>query len=282
MRQLLGVLVAVVVSISTVCVCIPLYVFGCVRLVVPSAAFRRWIAYPMDRVIDAWVSVFRGLISALRLIDIQTEFDVDLDDRSKWRVLVCNHQSWVDIIVLQTSFRKSLPVLKFFTKKELIWVPFIGVAMWFLGFPYVYRSKSAEQGLTAERRESNETVLEREGARFLEKPVAVINFVEGTRFSPAKRDQRNSPFNNLLLPRRGGFIRTMQVLGDRVDTVLNVTIVYEDQIPGFWDLLCGRTTSARLIVSEVDKPSDDDGATTDWLMDLWREKDELLKNEYTE
>ena len=279
MHWLVGGFSAFIVAMTTVLVCIPLYVLGVVRLVVPTTNFRRRLAYPMDVVIDVWVSSFRWLIRTCGLIDIRTELPPQLRDRDNWQVIVCNHQSWVDIVVLQVSFRDVAPVLKFFTKHELLWVPFVGLAMWFLGFPYVYRASSANAGLSETQRETNEAVLKREGRRFLEKPVSVINFVEGTRFTVAKRDARGSPYANLLRPRRGGLLRTMVVLDDRVETVLNATIRYRGQVPGFWELLSGQADSVALVVEEIPKPSTDEDALTNWLNDLWNEKDRQLAND---
>ena len=276
MHRLLGAFAISVVAVTTVLVCIPLYVLGVVRLLIPVSRLRRWLAYPMDTVIDVWVSVFRWLIRTFRLIDIQVDMPRDLRDRHRWQVIVCNHQSWVDIVILQTSFRDVAPVLKFFTKRELIWVPFIGIAMWFLGFPYVYRAKPGSKEVTDAKREVNEAVMTREGIRFLDKPVSVINFVEGTRFTPAKRDARNSPYEYLLSPRRGGVLRTMTVLDDRVQTVLNATIDYGDQVPGFWDMLSGKARTASLTVKEIPKPSTELEPLSDWLNEIWAEKDQVL------
>ena len=276
MHRLIGVFSAFVVAMTTVLVCIPLYVLGMIRLIVPISSFRRWLAYPMDVVIDVWVSSFRWVIRICRLIDIEVALPPQLQDRRNWQVIVCNHQSWVDIVILQVSFRDVAPVLKFFTKHELIWVPFVGLAMWFLGFPYVYRAKSTGSGLTEMQRETNETVLKRAGRRFLDKPVAVINFVEGTRFTPAKRDTRDSPYSHLLRPRRGGLLQTLVVLEDRVETVLNATIQYQGKVPGFWDLLCGQTAGVQLVVEEIPKPSTDQETLTNWLNELWKDKDRRL------
>ncbi|MCY4130208.1 MAG: acetyltransferase [Gammaproteobacteria bacterium] len=276
MRRIVGGFSAFVLAMTTVLVCIPLYVLGVIRLIVPISSFRRMLAYPMDVVIDVWVSSFRWLIRICRLIDIEVQLPPQLNNRRDWQVIVCNHQSWVDIVVLQVSFRDVAPVLKFFTKHELIWVPFVGLAMWFLGFPYVYRASSKGRGLSATQREVNEAVLKREGRRFLDKPVAVINFVEGTRFTQSKRDARGSPYENLLQPRRGGVLQTLVVLEDRVETVLNATIQYQGQVPGFWDLLSGQSGGVQLVVEEIPKPSTDQQLLTNWLNDLWNEKDRQL------
>ena len=277
MNLLRGCLVIVVVTINTFLVCIPLYVLGVVRLILtPWPSLQRHLATPMDWVIDAWVSVFGALINQLKLIEVTLDNQTSLNKRDQWFVIVSNHQSWVDILLLQTTFRHRLPVLKFFTKRELIWLPLLGLAMWFLGFPYVYRAGAQSKKKEEAHREVNESVLAREGERFLEKPVAVINFVEGTRFTPSKRDARNSPYQHLLAPRRGGIVRVLQILGDRVESMVDVTIHYQGKTPTFWDLLSGNTDPANVTIREIPKPSHDAESITCWLNNLWSEKDDLL------
>lgn len=230
----------------------------------------------MDLVIDAWVSVFGALIRTFKLIEVQVEFPAEALNRNRWRLILSNHQSWVDIILLQTTFRHKTAVLKFFTKRELIWLPFIGLAMWFLGFPYVYRAGSKPAEVVEAQREINEAVLAREGTRFLEKPVAVISFAEGSRFTERKRIDRNSPYKHLLAPRRGGVIQVLNTLTGHINEVLDVTIHYEGAIPGFWDLLTGRAPAASLTVQEIPLPGSDEAAISTWLNDLWSQKDEHL------
>ena len=277
MRKVLGCFVIFVVAMTTIFVCIPLYILGVIRLALrPMPFVQRWFAYPMDLVIDIWVSTFGFLIRIFNLIEVSKDIPDGVQERDRWRIIVCNHQSWVDILLLQTSFRHRAPVLKFFTKRELIWLPGVGLAMWFLGFPYVYRPSSKATEKLEARREINQATLQREGARFLEKPVAVINFVEGSRFTEEKRDSRGSPYQRLLAPRRGGISQVMGILGDRVDTVLDVTIQYHGSIPTFWDLLTARSAAATLTVREIPKPEQDQDAIGRWLHELWLEKDSVL------
>lgn len=277
MRLFLGLFVIVVVGVNTVLVCTPLFLLGLLRLAIPLAAWRRPFAYPMDLVIDAWVSVFGGLIHLLRLIEVEEDFQPDTSDRRSWQMIVSNHQSWVDILILQKAFRHRTPVLKFFTKRELIWLPFVGLAMWFLGFPYVYRTGNKPSEVATAQREINEAVMQREGSRFLDKPVAVINFVEGTRFTETKRVTRNSPYRQLLAPRRGGTVQVLSILGEKLDSVINATIQYHGDVPGFWDLLTGRATKATLIVRQVAKPASNEANDVGlWLDELWQAKDKTL------
>ena len=54
-------------------------------------------------------------------------------------LVLANHQSWVDIVVLQDVFNRRIPFLKFFLKQQLIWVPVLGLAWWALDFPFMRR-----------------------------------------------------------------------------------------------------------------------------------------------
>ncbi|MCE6984794.1 acyltransferase, partial [Pseudomonas frederiksbergensis] len=77
-------------------------------------------------------------------------------------------------------------------------------------------------------------------AKFRGKPTAIFNFAEGTRFTQAKHRQQQSPFKHLLKPKAGGVAFVLAALGEQLDALLDVTIVYPgDKAPGFWDLLSG-------------------------------------------
>ncbi len=73
---------------------------------------------------------------------------VDSLHQRGWYLVSSNHQSWVDILVLQRIFHGRIPFLKFFLKQELIWVPVIGLAWWALDFPFMKRGKGAVRGRT--------------------------------------------------------------------------------------------------------------------------------------
>jgi hypothetical protein len=87
--------------------------------------------------------------------------------------------------------------------------------------------------------------------RFRDTPVSVLNFLEGTRFSPAKRDRQGSPYVHLLLPRAGGIAQVVSSLGDRIEALLDFTIVYPGGTPTFWDLISGRIPAIRVHIDTV-------------------------------
>jgi 1-acyl-sn-glycerol-3-phosphate acyltransferase len=192
-----------------------------------------------------------------------------------WYMVTCNHQSWADIFVLQRVFNRRIPLLKFFLKRELIYVPVIGLAWWALDFPFMRRQADAgHQDLEATRRAC---------AKFALVPTSVMNFVEGTRFTPTKHAAQGAQWQHLLAPKAGGMAAALEALGERFDSLLDVTIVYPDGVPGFWDFLCGRVP--RVVVRMQRRPIPADCRETGpaqrrhvqrWLRELWHEKDRQI------
>jgi hypothetical protein len=204
-----------------------------------------------------------------------------LDPRG-WYLCRSNHQSWVDILVLQRVFHGRIPFLKFFLKQELIWVPVIGLAWWALDFPFMKRGKGS--GARSADLATTRAACE----KFKRIPTSVINFVEGTRFTPAKHAQQQSPYRHLLKPKIGGLGMALATMGEQFGALLDVTIVYPQGTPTFWDLLCGRVQQVVVRVQQRPIPPELLGCDPmtnkpyrqrlgAWVDGQWQEKDVLLQ-----
>jgi len=190
---------------------------------------------------------------------------------------VANHQSMVDVVVLQSIFHRKIPFLKFFLKKELIWVPFLGIVWWTLDFPFMKRTASARKDMETARKACD---------KFRLLPVTIMNFIEGTRFTPAKRENENSPFAYLLKPKIGGMAVVLSALGQRLHSILDVTIVYPEGTPGLWKFLCSNSMEIKVRVKQIPVTPELLGdyltdrefrrRLKDWLDKLWDEKDKLI------
>ena len=159
-----------------------------------------------------------------------------------------------------------------------MYVPFMGLAWWALDFPFMRRSgsgRSFAKDLAATRKSCE---------RFRMIPTSVINFLEGTRLTAAKHAAQSSPYRHLLKPKVGGLAMALAVMGDRFNSYLDVTIVYPQGVPRFWDLLCGRMEEVVVRVRELKIPpalvtgSYDADANyrrqlQDWIQKMWVEKD---------
>ena len=113
--------------------------------------------------------------------------------------------------------------MKFFLKKELIWVPVLGIVWWALDFPFMKRTASARKDMETARKACD---------KFRLLPVTIMNFLEGTRFTTAKQERENSPFAHLLKPKPGGMAVVLGALGRQLYSILDVTIVYPEELRG--------------------------------------------------
>ena len=283
MAWLKGSLSAVFITLNTATVCALLYPMALIRLLL-IGSWRSALTRRMDFIIDLWVSANNGLIRAFRLIDIDVEWPAEPLRRDRWYMVVSNHQTWTDIILLQSVLRPVLPPLKFFTKRELLWLPLAGLAMKLLGFPYVRRARQSEGGNSQAAAGKDRDAINAACAVFRNHPTAVLSFLEGTRFTPAKRDARNSRFQHLLNPKIGGLSAVLGGLADELDTLVDVTIHYPGDPPGFWEFLQGKCANARMRVdvhhlSAKMRDPDPAAQRTEvgaFIEELWRAKDVRL------
>ena len=186
-----------------------------------------------------------------------------------------------------TVLNRRIPFLKFFIKQELIWFPLLGVAWWAMDMPFMKRYTPSYLAKHPEKKGKDLEATRKACEKFKDTPTSVINFIEGTRFSEAKRDARHSPYRNLLAPRAGGIAIALSSMGKLFDAVLDVTLVYPDGIPKFWNLCCG--DSVRVIAEVRVRPCDDSLVGGDyqndrayrrdvhqWLTGVWQEKDDRI------
>lgn len=138
-----------------------------------------------------------------------------------------------------------------------------------------------------EKRGKDIETTRRSCEKFRQRPTTIVNFVEGSRFTEAKKIKSNSPYRNLLAPKAAGIAFTLSALGNQFDKVLNVTLLYpENNQRPFLDMLCGRLTRivVRIETLPIDETLHGDYFNDKqfkrrfqlWLNTLWQEKDRLL------
>ncbi len=260
-----------------------LLLLALVKLLVPVPAFRLVIAPALLFVAEAWISCN----SAWMALTQRTRWDVagieGLDYRS-WYMVTCNHQSWVDILVLQHLLNRRIPLLKFFLKQQLMWVPVMGLAWWALDFPFMRRHSEEFLKQHPEMRARDQETTRKACEKFALVPTSVMNFPEGTRFTPAKHARQQSPFPHLLKPKAGGMALALNAMGDKFKAILDITIVYPEGRPTFWHFLQGKlrrvTVRARLLPIPAHLVGADysgdaavRAAFQAWVQQLWREKE---------
>lgn len=286
-ENLRGALAALLLGLNTVVCCTPLFIVSLVKLCLPFAAAQRVTDELMRHIHEAWISNNKGWMKLLGRIRWQVEGLDGLDYQHSYLV-TSNHQSWVDILVLQYVLNRRIRPLKFFLKQALIWVPVIGLAWWALGFPFMKRYSKAYLEKHPEKRGKDLETTRKTCAKFRGKPTAIFNFAEGTRFTPAKHRQQQSPFRHLLKPKAGGIAFVLDAMGEQLESIIDVTIHYPDGAPGFWDLLCGRMRRIDVQFEELAIPAEFLGKSYDqdeqyrmafqqWINRLWERKDERLE-----
>jgi len=265
-----------------------LLLVSALKLILPFKAVRLAIDPVLLSIAEAWIwgnSAWMGLTQ-------RTTWDVQgiegLDPHS-WYMVNSNHQSWVDILVLQHLLNRRIPLLKFFLKHELIWVPVMGLAWWALEFPFMRRHSEDYLKQHPEMRGKDQETTRKACEKYALIPTSVMNFLEGTRFTAAKHQRQQSPYRHLLKPKAGGIAMALNAMGDKFQAILDVTIVYPDGPPTFWHFLQGKVRHIVVRVRSLPVPQqlaqgDYAGdpavreAFAQWVQQLWQEKDAQIES----
>jgi 1-acyl-sn-glycerol-3-phosphate acyltransferase len=274
--------VMLLLAINLVLHVLPLFALALVKVVVPIRAVRQACSHALIAIAESWIGFNSLMFEWFTRTRWQLDGLADLHTDGNYLVL-CNHQSWVDIPVLQKIFNRRIPFLRFFLKSQLIWVPLLGPAWWALDFPFMKRYSKETLVAHPELQGKDMEATRRACEKFRHMPVSVMNFVEGTRFTPAKHDAQSSPYRHLLRPKAGGVAFVLNAMGDALHAILDVSIVYPKGPHTMMDLIAGRIRDIRVHVREL--PINDqlrgdyesDAAFRarfqTWVNALWADKD---------
>ena len=280
--KLIGFLSLILYAINTVFWLIPILVFSFLKAIIPIGFSQKVFSYLLDLMASNWVAL--NTINQKIFTSMNIEITgLDGLNKKDWYLVLANHQSWVDIVVLQRALHGKMPFLKFFLKKELIYVPILGLAWWALDFPFMKRYSQSFLRKNPHLKGKDLATTRKACAKFKHKPVSVMSFIEGTRFTQAKHDKQNSPYKHLLKPKAAGIAFVLDAMGEHLTTIVDVTIHYPDGIPTFVDFLCGRIKTVQvevhtLEIGEVLKGDYFNDRSykisfQKWLMQFWHDKD---------
>lgn len=281
-----GLLAFTLIALNTIVCVIPLLLVTLFKLIIRLAGFQRFSAAILVAIAELWMDINKFAITLVNPLKIDVKGAEGLHYHG-WYLVSCNHQSWSDILILQNMFNRKIPMLKFFLKQELIWVPLMGVAWWALDFPFMKRYSKEFLKKHPELKGKDLETTKKACEKFKEIPVSVMNFLEGTRYTKQKHDDQQSPFQYLLKPKSGGIAFVLSAMGGQLRSMLDVTIVYHDEHIGFWDLLSGRTQRVSVQILEREIPAhfaagdyENDpqyrAELQDWVNQIWAEKDQLI------
>lgn len=281
----------IAITLNTVVLTTLLCTLAIGKFLAPTESFRNWMRKILAGLAETWISINNALLSLSSKPRWNIEIPDGLDKKGCYLVS-SNHQSWVDVLVLQRTFNRHLPFFRFFIKSQMFWVPFLGIAWWALDMPFMKRHSretvARQPSLKGRDLENARIACE----KFRTIPVAMTNFPEGTRFSIAKRDGKKSPYENLLQPRIGGLGQVLYALADELVAFIDVTIIYPQmkttgKAPTFWQLLRGDIPEIIVRAEKRDIPAELLGRNfrtdrnfrrdlEEWVSEIWREKDELI------
>ena len=276
-------LVMLLLALNIVVHVTPLFLLTLFKVILPIRGIRLALSRGLVLIAESWIAFNSAMFDWFTRTRWQVDGLNELRYNGNYLVL-CNHQSWVDIPVLQKIFNRRIPFLRFFLKSQLIWVPLLGPAWWALDFPFMKRYSKETLAAHPELQGKDMEATRRACEKFRHMPVSVMNFVEGTRFTPEKQQTQASPFQHLLKPKAGAMAMALNAMGAQFHSLVDATIAYPDGIPTFWQYLCGQAPRVLLKVRQVEIPVEfctgdyeNDRALRKsfhrWLDEIWQRKD---------
>jgi len=273
-------------TINTIIWFIPILLLAVVKLLLPIPVLRLGITRVLMAMGENWISTNWLMMRYAGAVSLESSGLEGLR-RDGWYLVISNHQTWVDIVILQAVFNRQIPFLKFFIKQQLIWFPLLGIAWWAMDMPFMKRYSPSYLAKNPHMKGKDLETTRQACNKFRDTPTSVINFVEGTRFSEDKRVARQSPYKHLLQPRAGGLAVALSSMGELFESVVDVTMVYADGATSFWDMCCGHPVNVVVKVRERELEDwlVEGNYETDrefrrnvhsWLGQIWTEKDEIL------
>lgn len=259
---------------------------GFVKLLLPITTFRNMLTHMMNRCMWGWACCNGGILYLIAKI----EWDVEgLEGLRKdgWYLLISNHLSGFDIAALTYVLRNNIPMLKFFLKKELLYVPFLGLGCWALDMPFMNRTNAKQLRKNPKLKGKDLQTTRRACEKFKTIPTAIINYVEGSRFTKEKHARQRSPYRYLLRPKAGGIAFTISAMGEQFTSLLNVTLVYPDSEGNtLSEVMHGKIKRIVIRIETLPVPEVDDiryfsdadcrAQFQRWLNGVWQQKDEQI------
>ena len=270
---------------------IPVVIVGiakfAVQVTAPRSRLRTRIILLSSAIAERWVAMNTRIFDWM----LATHWDIagmpEAMPPDGRYLIISNHVSWVDIFTIFRVFHRKAAFVRFFLKQQLIFFPVVGQACWALEFPFMRRYSADELRRHPEKRGRDLATTRRACQRYRHIPVAILTFLEGTRFSEEKRVDQDSPYEHLLRPRVGAIAFVVASLGDQLDAMIDVTIGYPGGDVTLWHFMTGKVKTitvrarrlevpAEFYTAEITEPGPARDRFKAWIESIWREKDALL------
>ncbi len=278
------------VILNTAIISLMICVVALVKFITPTLALKRYPTALANWLMWIWATVNAGILSLFNRVEWDVQ-GVEGLSKQGWYLMISNHRSWTDIVVLCCVFKDRIPMPKFFMKQQLLYIPLMGMACWALGMPFMKRYSREYLIRHPEKRGEDLRTTRRSCLQFKHIPTTVVNYVEGTRSNAHKLAKSRAGYKHLLQPKSGGIAYTLAAMGEQFDSILDVTLAYPENVENpFKDMLMGRMK--RIVVRVNVRPVDEQvlgdyfndkpykRQFQQWLGDMWQEKDEVLDKYY--
>lgn len=287
---LVGIIAIILFAINITFIPMLVVVFGLMRSILPFSSWQKKMDWFIQNVLV--VNWIRGNNFVIWLTT-KTYWDIKGTGalrKNRHYFLICNHQSWADILILQKFFGVRVSLLVFFMKKQLRWsLPIAGWTCWALGFPFMERPSKDYLRKHPEKKGFDIEATKKSCQRFKNHPVTVVSFLEGTRFTSEKKLKQHSPYQHLLKPKATTIAFALATMGDAIHHIINTTIIYPEGKPNLWHFVCGRIKKVIVryevtsVAPELKGDYENDRAFRvqfqNLLNELWQEKDNLITDE---
>lgn len=265
--------------------------FGLIKFILPHPGFRHFISALMNRFLFSFGRWSVALIECFNDVQIERRINTPLSEK-EWYLIIANHLSYLDIVLLIEFAAGRVAAPKFFLKRELIWLPFVGLGAWALDMPFMRRYTQAYIQKNPHKKGKDIETTTRYCLRFKELPTTIINFVEGTRFTLLKHQQRQSTYKHLLPPKAGGVMFTLATMGKLFNSILDISLAYPNsERHPMLSVLSGQTKLIIIDVQAVPLPelptaadindSDARSLFQQWINSVWADKDKRLEQLHT-
>ena len=280
----------VVLSVVTLILALPIFVGALIRLVLPVKPVLKLLDSLYQFIFWTWAH----FLSFELALTNKTKWDIAGLDQVKVKgacMIISNHLSWADIVMLIVIYRGRIPITKFFLKHSLIYIPIIGQVCFALGMPFLRRYTRSEILKNPKLKTKDLDATRKACLSVIEHPTTLVNFVEGTRFTKAKAKAQKSPYQNLMPPKAASLAVALGIIGPKLDCILNTTLQYPKNDGGkvFIDLLKGRLHEVIARVEVIPAETIQNELTGDYMTDkqfkrrftqklreLWQAKDEQI------
>ena len=265
---------------------IPLSIVNIPRII-PNKNLKIYLGSISNKMGNAAVASITTALKVLHRLEWDFQIPKDVNTET-WYIAMSNHQSWADIFVLLAAGHKKIPLLKFFMKKELQWIPIIYLVHKTVDMPFLYRHSRAQINANPELKKVDYENAKKAAKRFSRNPSTAFSFAEGTRFTMQKHASQRSPYSNLLKPKVGALAIALSGM-PQVNALLDFTVIYSSEKRSTWDFLCGDLNKAKVVARKYVLPEnlknrsfeeeDDYRKSFQKFVDsIWLDKQQTMKN----